>query len=67
MSRTSPMSQTTLGAIPSVTTKDRIQAQMRANRLPRKAQLACDIGLFSDDAAQLDLLDMGMFQQPVED
>lgn len=62
-----PVSQPTLGAIPSVTTADRIGAVLRARATPRKPQLACDIGLFSDDAAQLDLLDMGMFQQPVED
>jgi hypothetical protein len=34
-----------------------------ANRLiARKVQLACDIGLFSDEADQLDLMEM--FQDP---
>lgn len=32
---------------------------------PRKAQDACDIGLFSDDADQLDLVEM--FQDPADD
>jgi hypothetical protein len=32
---------------------------------PRKPQSACDIGLFSDDADQLDLCEM--FQDPAED
>lgn len=57
-----PIAQPTLGAIPSVTTRDRIGAVMRAKALPRKPQLPCDIGLWSDDAAQLDLIEM--FQQP---
>lgn len=61
-----PANQTTLGAIPSVTTADRIHAIRRARALPRKPQQPCDVGLFSDDAAQLDLLDIEMFQQPVE-
>lgn len=32
---------------------------------PAKPQKACDIGLFSDDADQLDLVEM--FQDPVDD
>lgn len=32
---------------------------------PRKPQEACDIGLFSDDAAQLDLCEM--FQEPTNE
>jgi hypothetical protein len=32
---------------------------------PRKPQVPCDIGLFSDDADQMDLVEM--FQEPVED
>jgi hypothetical protein len=65
--KASPIAQQTLGVIPSVTTADRIGALRRAKALPSKPQRPCDIGLFSDDAAQLDLLDTGMFQQPVED
>jgi hypothetical protein len=62
---TFPMHQTTLGAIPGTTTADRIRAARQARSLPAKAQRPCDIGLFSDDAAQLDLIEM--LQQPVED
>ena len=32
---------------------------------PRKPQVPCDIGLFSDDADQLDLVEM--FQDPIEE
>lgn len=32
---------------------------------PRKPQKPCDVGLFSDDANQLDLVEM--FQDPAED
>jgi hypothetical protein len=32
---------------------------------PRKAQQPCDVGLFSDEADQLDLCEM--FQDPAED
>lgn len=32
---------------------------------PAKAQQPCDVGLFSDDHLQLDLVEM--FQDPVED
>lgn len=32
---------------------------------PRKPQARCDIGLFSDEADQLDLVEM--FQDPVDD
>jgi hypothetical protein len=32
---------------------------------PKKPQKACDVGLFSDDADQLDLVEM--FQDPAED
>lgn len=59
--------QTTLGHLPSISTKDRIGAVLRAKARPSKAQQPMDIGLWSDEAAQLDLLDMSMFQQPVED
>lgn len=41
------------------------ERQWRAGLKPAKPQRACDHGLFSDDAAQLDLCEM--FQQPVED
>jgi hypothetical protein len=41
----------------------RIKANNRL--IARRAQLACDIGLFSDEADQLDLVEM--FQDPVED
>lgn len=54
--------QLTLGAIPGVTTQDRIHALRRAMALPSKPQRAMDIGLFSDDAAQLDLIEM--FHEP---
>lgn len=66
MNRTKPLvGQMTLEAIPGVTTADRIQAARKV-KTTRKVQQPMDIGLFSDDAAQLDLLDMGMFQDPVE-
>jgi hypothetical protein len=39
-----------------------LQRKADARLQPRKPQQACDIGLFSDDAAQLDLVEM--FQQP---
>jgi hypothetical protein len=32
---------------------------------PKKPQAPCDVGLFSDDADQLDLVEM--FQEPAED
>lgn len=32
---------------------------------PKKPQKPCDVGLFSDDADQLDLVEM--FQEPAED
>jgi len=41
------------------------ERKWRAGLKPAKPQRACDIGLFSDDAAQLDLVEM--FHQPVED
>ncbi len=41
------------------------ERKWQAGLKPAKPQKACDIGLFSDDAAQLDLCEM--FQQPVED
>lgn len=42
-------------------------AQRKANAplKPAKPQAPCDIGLFSDDANQLDLIEM--FQEPIED
>jgi hypothetical protein len=42
-------------------------AQMRANLplRPKRPQRACDVGLFSDEADQLDLVEM--FQNPAED
>lgn len=67
MTAPSPINQLTLGAIPGVTTADRIHALRKSRATPSKPQRGMDIGLWSDDAAQLDLLDMGMFQQPVED
>jgi hypothetical protein len=39
-----------------------LQRKADARLQPRKPQVGCDIGLFSDDAAQLDLIEM--FQQP---
>lgn len=36
-----------------------------APMMPRKPQKPCDVGLFSDDANQLDLVEM--FQDPAED
>lgn len=54
----SPIAQLTLGAIPGVTTADRIGALRRARAMPSKAQVPCDIGLFGDTAAQLDLIEM---------
>ena len=59
-----PSYQTALGSIPSATTADRIRAARQARALPAKAQRSCDIGLFSDDASQLNLLDIEMFQEP---
>lgn len=56
--RTSPMNQMTLGAIPSVTTADRIHALRRARALLPKPQRPMDIGLFGSDHDQLDLIDM---------
>lgn len=64
-SMTSPLAgQLTLGAIHGVTTRDRIGALRRANARPSKVQAPMDIGLWSDDAAQLDLLDIEMFHEP---
>lgn len=57
-----PIAQLTLGAIPGVTTADRIHALRRARAIPSKPQRSMDIGLWSDDAAQLDLIEM--FQDP---
>lgn len=65
--RTSPIAQLALGAIPAATTADRIGALRMAKALPSKPQRPMDIGLFGSDRDQIDLLDMGMFQQPVED
>lgn len=55
---TSPTNQLALGAIPSVTTADRIHALRRARALPPKPQRPMDIGLFGSDHDQLDLIDM---------
>jgi len=63
--RASPITQHGLGCIPQITTADRIGALRRAKAIPRKPQQPMDVGLFSDDAHQLDLIEM--FQQPVED
>jgi hypothetical protein len=41
--------------------RNRAAAPMR----PKKPQKACDVGLFSDDADQLDLVEM--FMDPAED
>ncbi len=41
------------------------ERKWRAGLKPAKPQEPCDIGLFSDDADQLDLVEM--FQQSVED
>jgi hypothetical protein len=41
------------------------ERQWRASLKPRKPQRPIDIGLFSDEADQLDLCEM--FQEPVED
>ncbi len=41
------------------------ERKWRAGMKPRKEQKACDVGLFSDDAAQLDLCEM--FQQPTNE
>lgn len=57
--------QTTLGHIPSVPTRDRIGALLRAKARPSKAQAPMDIGLWSDDASQLDLIEM--FQEPTNE
>jgi hypothetical protein len=41
-------------------TESRSNPKSIPNRFPNRfpIQLACDVGLFSDDAAQLDLLDL---------
>lgn len=39
--------------------------QWQAGSKARKPQLPCDVGLFSDEADQLDLVEM--FQDPVDD
>lgn len=41
------------------------ERKWRDGTKPSKPQKACDIGLFSDDAAQLDLVEM--FQEPTND
>ena len=41
------------------------ERKWRAGLKPAKPQKSCDVGLFSDDADRLDLVEM--FQQPVED
>jgi hypothetical protein len=41
------------------------ERKWQAGLKPGKPQVACDHGLFSDEAAQLDLIEM--FQEPVED
>lgn len=63
--KASPIAQLTLGAIPGATTADRIGAVLRARATPRKPQQPCDVGLFSDDAAQLELIEM--FQDPTNE
>jgi hypothetical protein len=42
--------------------RNSLQRKADARLQPSKPQQACDIGLFSDDAAQLDLVEMS--QQP---
>ena len=42
-----------------------LRLKVRAPMRPGKPQAVCDIGLFSDDADQLDLVEM--FQDPAED
>lgn len=42
-----------------------MERRWRAGTRPRKPQMACDIGLFSDDADQLDLIEM--FQDPTNE
>lgn len=41
------------------------ERKWRAGSQARKPQQPCDIGLFGDDAAQLDLVEM--FQQPTNE
>jgi hypothetical protein len=41
------------------------ERKWQAGLKPAKPQQPCDVGLFSDDAAQLDLCEM--FQDPTED
>lgn len=41
------------------------ERQWSTTARPRKAQLPCDVGLFSDDAAQLDMVEM--FAEPTND
>lgn len=41
------------------------ERKWRAPTMPSKAQLPCDVGLFSDERDQLDLVEM--FQDPTND
>ena len=57
---------TPLGLKPlSVDQKTVAERKWQAGIKPGKPQIACDHGLFSDDALQLDLVEM--LQDPIED
>jgi hypothetical protein len=55
-----------LGLLPrSVDERTLAQRKWLASLRPTAPQAACDHGLFSDEAAQLDLVEM--FQEPIDD
>lgn len=46
--------------IPSPESSDLVRRAIQQKLRPSKPQEPCDIGLFSDDAAQMDLIEMFM-------
>ena len=46
--------------IPSAENADLVRRAIQQKLRPSKPQEPCDIGLFSDDAAQMDLIEMFM-------
>lgn len=57
--------QTELPGAEPTPVRQQLERKAAAPLKPRKPQRSCDVGLFSDEAAQLDLVEM--LQDPVED
>lgn len=53
-----PGQLTMLGGDPATDAKAVAEREWHAPLKPPKSQKPCDVGLFSDDAAQLDLVEM---------